>query len=535
MFDRYFSVSFMDGLQNLVIAILVLIIGWIIAKVIANTVEKALKKTSIDEKLVNKFRVDQGEKKIDANKIISKVVYYILLLIVFILFFNVLSLDMIANPLSNLISTFLSVIPAVLKAILILALAWILATAVRWLIIEGSKKINLQQFLRKIKVANTEEQVSNIPQTLGKIAFYLILLLFIPAVLNALSISGVAEPFSGLLATILAFIPKFIAAAIIFAVGWFVAKIVKDIVTNLLLAVGTEKLVKQLKLDKVFEGTSLSAFVGNLVFILIMIPVTITSLEQLELTGITEPAISMLNKAITMIPNILIAIALVLIGIWLGKLIGDFARDYLGRLGFDRFVAKASNKSFAANKLTPSDVVGYVVQFVIVFFLVIQALNVVQLDFLVGVATAITAYLPQVLAAVLILGVAFILGNVVDKVLRNILAGPSANVLASFAKYAIIALSVFMALTQLGIAPSIVNAAFILILGGLSLAFGLAFGLGGKDFAAKYLRKFEHTIDETSVKEKKPEPKINNNGINSNVSKEEKNIQRSLENGKLEN
>ncbi|QGS69087.1 hypothetical protein CV093_14055 [Oceanobacillus sp. 143] len=119
--------------------------------------------------------------------------------------------------------------------------------------------------------------------------------------------------------------------------------------------------------------------------------------------------------------------------------------------------------------------------------------------------------------------------------LRNILAGPSANVLASFAKYAIIALSVFMALTQLGIAPSIVNAAFILILGGLSLAFGLAFGLGGKDFAAKYLRKFEHTIDETSVKEKKPEPKINNNGINSNVSKEEKNIQRSLENGKLEN
>ena len=60
----------------------------------------------------------------------------------------------------------------------------------------------------------------------------------------------------------------------------------------------------------------------------------------------------------------------------------------------------------------------------------------------------------------------------------------------------------FMALTQLGIASAIVNAAFILILGGLALAFGLAFGLGGKDFAAKYLRKFDKTIDETIVKEK---------------------------------
>ena len=52
-----------------------------------------------------------------------------------------------------------------------------------------------------------------------------------------------------------------------------------------------------------------------------------------------------------------------------------------------------------------------------------------------------------------------------------------------------------MALDQLGVAHSIVNAAFILILGGLALAFGLAFGLGGKDFAAKYLGKLDDKLD----------------------------------------
>ena len=53
-----------------------------------------------------------------------------------------------------------------------------------------------------------------------------------------------------------------------------------------------------------------------------------------------------------------------------------------------------------------------------------------------------------------------------------------------------------MALDQLGVAHSIVNAAFILVLGGLALAFGLAFGLGGTEFARKYLRKLDNKLDE---------------------------------------
>ncbi|OZU88538.1 hypothetical protein CIL03_09545 [Virgibacillus indicus] len=501
--DQYFTSSFMQGVQNFVIAIIVLLVGWLIAKAIGNAVEKALGKTNLDEKLFNKFRT--SDKPINSNKIIGKVVYYILLLVVFILFFNVLNLNMIANPLSELVSTFFGFIPAVLKAALILVLAWVIASIVQWLVVEGTKKINLQHLFFKMKLAKSEDEINGYLQTIGKVAFYLILLLFIPGVLDALSISGVAQPFSGLLATILAFIPKLLAAAIIFAVGWFVAKIVKNIVVNLLQAVGSEKLVERLKMKKVFEGTSLAAFAGNLLFIIIMIPITIAALEKLELTGITEPAIGMLNTIMNMIPNILIAIGLVLIGVWLGKFIGESVHNYLEKLGFDRLTSnlKLGNKDAAQSKVTPSALVGYIVQILIIFFLTVQALYLIQLDFLVEIASAITAYLPQVLAAVLILGIALILANIVKKVLRNLLSGPATNMLAGFAKYAIIVLAVFMALTQLGIATTIVSSAFILILGGVALAFGLAFGLGGKDFASKYLRKFDNTIDETRVNESK--------------------------------
>ncbi len=151
--------------------------------------------------------------------------------------------------------------------------------------------------------------------------------------------------------------------------------------------------------------------------------------------------------------------------------------------------------------MTPSAIVGYVVQILIVFFLTVQALYLIKLQFLVAIASAITAYLPNVLAAVIILGAALILANIVQKVLLNILSGQATALLAAFAKYTIIVIAVFMALTQLGIATDIVKSAFILILGGVALAFGLAFGLGGKEFASKYLSKFDKTIEETTVKE----------------------------------
>ncbi|WP_172840478.1 mechanosensitive ion channel [Virgibacillus phasianinus] len=498
LMNDYFSTNFMVGLQSFVIALIVLIVGWFIAKLIAGAVEKALKKADLDDKVFNRFRSENNEKPINAHKIIGKVVYYILLIIVFILFFNLLNLDMIANPLSDLISSFFSFIPAVLTAALILLLAWVIASVVRWLIVTVGSKANIQRFFTKLKVASNDEEAEHFLETIGKVAFYLILLMFIPGVLKALSIEGVAEPFSGLLATILAFVPKLIAAIIIFAVGWFVAKIIKDIVVNLLLAVGSEGIVVKLKLQKIFEGSSLASFVGNLLFIIIMIPVTVSALQQLELAAITNPLVSMLNDVTNMLPNILIAIALILVGIWLGKFIGGFVESFLQRMGFDRLSDKLQigNKS---SKLTPSGVVGYIVQVLIVFFLAVQALNLIKLDFLVDIAAAITAYLPNVLAAVLILGIAVILANIVAKILSNVLSGSASGILTVFAKYTIIVLAVFMALTQLGIATEIVTSAFILILGGFALAFGLAFGLGGTDFARKHLSKFDKTIEETKI------------------------------------
>ena len=103
------------------------------------------------------------------------------------------------------------------------------------------------------------------------------------------------------------------------------------------------------------------------------------------------------------------------------------------------------------------------------------------------------AYIPLVLSAIIILAVALIGGNI----LANFISKATGNKLfGEVIRYAIIILGAFMILEQLHIAQTIVNAGFIIILGAAGLAVALAFGLGGRDFAARQLNKADKAIEE---------------------------------------
>jgi hypothetical protein len=503
-------------LPNVLIALAVLLVGWLVAKLIEKAVYKGLQKTSLDNKLFS----NMNNKKYSAEKILSKIVYILVLVFVFIMFLNILDLYILTEPLVGMISTITSAIPNILKAGLILLIAWLIASGLKFLIQKGGKTLGVHEKLSKYKLTDNNQQTTNVVDKVANIVFYLVLLMALPAVLAALNLRGVSEPFENMIQGILSFIPKLFAAALILLVGYFVAKIVRDILTNFLQSIGTEKLVERLGLSRLFEGTSLSRVIGTIAFVFILIPTVIAALERLDIEGISTPAIAMLNDILTMIPNIAVAILLVLIGMWLGKWLKRFTTDLLRRIGFDSYFKGMGVGATAKrpNSLSFSEIVGYIVQVFVVLLFVAEALNVIKLDFFVDLARGVIAYLPHVVAALVILGVGLWLGGLVKKVLGSVLQGESSNVLASVAKYAIITISVFMALDQLGVAPAIVNAAFILTLGGLALAFGLAFGLGGKNFASKYLAKFDDKIEKTSINQAavQQQKMKNNNPINPN-------------------
>lgn len=482
--------GYFNQLPNLVLAMIVFLVGWLVALMISRGVKKVLSKTSWDQKLFASIPIDP---KYSPEIVISKVVYYFLLILVLILFFNILQLHFIAQPFIAMVTVVTESIPNIIKAALILLLGWLIASLLKLLVQKGGTTVRLNTLLYNWKLVETEEQALNILNAAGRVVFYLVLLLFLPGVLSSLNISAVSDPISGMISQMLQFIPKLFAAALTFFVGWVIAKIVREIVTNLLKSVGTENITERLHLTKILENTSLSAVIGTLVYVIILIPTVIATLEALELRGISEPAIEMLQVILTMLPNIFIAIVLVLVGVWLGKIVGQVVNRLLERLGINsifNYLGVTAPKT--AESATLSQIFGRIAQIIIVLLFTIEALQVVELQFLVAIFTGIIAYLPFLFSAIAILGIGLYLGQMVHNILSNIVQ-ERLKFVSAIAKYAIIAISIFMALDQLGVAGSIVNSAFVLILGGLALAFGLAFGLGGREYAAEWLKKWQNT------------------------------------------
>lgn len=493
--DMYFA-NMLSWLPELILGLVVLLIGFFIAKAVENAVHKRMKKSRVNE------RLDVKEGKWNVEKIISKVFFFGILLLAFLLFFNIMNASMIATPFMTMYSGIGGAVLGILKAGLILLLAWVLALIVKKVILAVGGKMKINKYVAKVGASPDEVDKSKWVETAANIAFYVVLLLFVPAILHALGLSGISGPFEGMLASFMHFIPKLVGAALIFAVGWVVAKIVRTIVTKLLESVGVDRFSHKLKSGS--KGTSISGIIGTIVFVLIMLPVTISALEVLDLEGISQPAIAMLNDIITMLPKIAVAVVLVLVGIYLAKWVRRVVVSLLSNLGIDSLSDKMGVRS-GASTISFSQIIGTIVQVVVILLFVVEALQLLHLRFMVTLATGIFAYLPMVVAAVVILAIGFWLANLAEKFVGSIMTTQSGapHVLRYVAKYAILAFAFFMALSQLGIAPAIINAAFILILGGVALAFGLAFGLGGREHASRYLTKMESSLQNADVSKEK--------------------------------
>lgn len=491
--------NFLGWLPDLLIGLLILLLGFIIAKIVEGAVSKTLSKFKVNGKL------GTTDSKWNIEKVISKVVFYGILLLAFIMFFNIMNMSLIATPFVSIYTGFAGAILGVLKAALILFIAWVLALVVKKFVLLAGNKVDINKYGAKIGITSDEENKFKWVENAANIVFYLILLLFMPAVLHALGLSGVSGPFEGLLQGFLSFIPKLVGAAIIFAVGFIIAKIIRTILTKFLESIGIDRFADKLKVSTFIKGTSISKLVGTIAFILIMIPVTISSLEALDLRGISEPAIAMLNDIVTMLPKIVVAIMLVLVGMFIAKWVKGIIVALLENLGINSLFNKMGVRSSKTSTLSFADVIGTVVQVVIILLFVVEALQVVNLSFMVTLATGVFAYLPMVLAAVIILAVGFWLATLAERFVGSVMttATGAPHVLRYVAKYAILAFALFMALSQLGIAPSIINAAFILILGGVALAFGLAFGLGGREHASRYLSEMESSLQDVEVSKEK--------------------------------
>jgi hypothetical protein len=483
----------LNAIPTLVGAVLVLIIGWLIAWIVSAVVRRALRRTTLDNRLAGWITGEEEGEAIEVERWIGTGVFWLIMVFVLVAFFQVLGLTIVTEPLNQLLIQVFQYAPRVVGAGLLLLAAWVLASVLRFLVTRVLKASRLDERLGDLTGAEEEERVA-VAKTLGDAIYWLVFLLFLPAVLGALAVEGLLEPVQGMIDKILGFLPNIFAAGLILAIGWFAARIVQRVVTNLLVAVGTDRLSERVGLDRVLGKQRLSQVVGLVLYVLVLIPVLIAALNALGLEAITEPASNMLSVILTALPSIVAAALLVVIAYIVGRLVAALITNVLTGIGFDTILARLGlAKALPEGQRTPSEIAGYLVLVGIMLLASIEASRLLGFVTLAALIAGLTVFLGQVILGLIIFGIGLYLANLAAEVVRASGAA-QAGLLALAARVSILILAGAVALSQMGLASEIIQIAFGVLLAAIALAAALAFGLGGREIAARELDKWLKSV-----------------------------------------
>ena len=216
---------------------------------------------------------------------------------------------------------------------------------------------------------------------------------------------------------------------------------------------------------------------------------------------IAEPVRQMLTRIMAYIPVLLGALIILIVGWIVAKAIRRLVNWLLKTVRFDTLADKAGITGILRKgdlKITAREVVSGLVYWLVVIMVLVMVVNALGLPKASDILASLFAYIPKVIAALFVLVVAMFLASVVSGIVRTACGNanlPRPELIAGVSRWAIIIFAVTIAMEQLGIAPLLVGTAFNIILGGVVLALALAFGLGGKDAAARYLEELKKRHD----------------------------------------
>jgi small-conductance mechanosensitive channel len=196
------------------------------------------------------------------------------------------------------------------------------------------------------------------------------------------------------------------------------------------------------------------------------------------------------------IPQLIGAIIILIIGYIVARILQAVVSRILQAIGFDGWMERGGIKQFfdrAQTTETPATVLGKLVfwlVFIIAITMAADALGIRQVSEVLG---QLIAYIPSIIAAILILVLAALLANFLSGIVRG---ATGSDLLANIARYAIIIYAAFAAITELGIAVQLTAPTFLIILGAVALAAAIAFGFGAQGVAKDIVEKAYERRDE---------------------------------------
>lgn len=213
-----------------------------------------------------------------------------------------------------------------------------------------------------------------------------------------------------------------------------------------------------------------------------------------------------LGRFLSGIPTVLGGLLILLIGWMIAKAVGALCAKGFRAAHVDTLAERIKVNDFlqrAGTKHKASDILGMVLKWVVFLIFVDMAADQMGLGQVSTIINRMIAYIPNILVAMLILGLGAFLGQLVSGIVRGAAseAGLSnSELLAKVASGAVMTFAIIAAINQLGIAPVVVNTLYIGLVAAISLALGLAFGLGGRDTAARLTEQWVGSAQQTAAK-----------------------------------
>lgn len=195
------------------------------------------------------------------------------------------------------------------------------------------------------------------------------------------------------------------------------------------------------------------------------------------------------DGAADFVPKLLVALLLVVVGMILARLLSNWIGRLVDYVEKSKQV-RATTESLGINEVDIDGVVSIFVRWTILLIFFGAAVDVLGLPVLTDTFNALVGFVPNILAAVVVAALSFVAANAVHDIVDQSARKSNVKAHAFLAKAARVAVLVFglpLAVAQLGLDLTIITNNITVVVGGIMLAFGLAFGLGGKDVAGKIL------------------------------------------------
>ena len=319
--------------------------------------------------------------------------------------------------------------PSLVGAIIFLVVGFILAFVASAIVKGLLNKTNLDERIASSVMGSSANNI-NVGKWIGTAVFWLIGLFAIVGFLNALNLTAVSEPLNGLLSTILEYLPRILSAAILLAVAWAVATIVKTIVVQVLGGLNLEdRLAENTGVDPRQSSVNIGETLGNalywFVFLLFLPPV----LNALQLNGLLAPITELINQFLSAIPQILTALLVFGAGWVVAKIARGLVSNILSASGIDSIGSRLglSSTPGSTGGLSLSDLAATIVYvFILIPFAIaaLQELNIEAIsDPAVSMLNQVLDFLPLLLAAAAVLTVFFFIGRFIGNLITSLLEG----------------------------------------------------------------------------------------------------------------